>query len=117
MVKRSRITVVQPAYKCPYCHKKFYNYLDLFKHVRYRHGVFVLTDLQYRILLVCRKLTANGREWFSLNDVYDEFTQMFRDVNRSRLRDKVKWNLHSLARKGLLEMKREHDTLLFRVRG
>ena len=116
MVRRSEVRVVEPLYRCPYCYKRFYSYLSLYNHVRCRHGILVITNFQYQVLLACRKLTINGKEWFCFKDVYDQFVEMFKDAKRSRLRERIKNNLFSLTKMRLLEMKRMHNIIHFRLR-
>jgi len=42
---------------------------------------------------------------------------MFDDIRRGAgLRNMIRQNLHSLARKRILEMRRKHDILMFKLR-
>ena len=116
MVKRSRVIDVPPLYRCPYCGKRFYNFGNLFQHAKHRHNVMLLTGTQYRVLLSCKRLREEGYEWFSSSDVYRAYREMFHNVKGRRLINMIRHTLHTLVRKGILEMSRKSDVLVFRVR-
>ena len=115
MVKRSRVISIPPLYRCPYCHKRFYSFSSLYTHAKHKHNVTFLTGQQYRVLLACRRLMEKGISWFCCSDVYNQYMEMFDDAKGKRLRNMIRQNLYSLMKKGILEMDRKHDILLFRV--
>ena len=39
MAKRTRVVSIQPMYRCPYCGKRFFNFVNLFTHAKYKHDV------------------------------------------------------------------------------
>ena len=114
---RTRVITTPPIYRCPYCGERFYNFFGLFIHCRHKHDTVLLTPRQYRVLLACRRLRDRGKTWFTCAEVYQTFREMFDDIRRGAgLRNMIRQNLHSLARKRILEMRRKHDILMFKLR-
>jgi len=116
MAKRTRVVSIQPMYRCPYCGKRFFNFVNLFTHAKYKHDVILLSGAEYRVILVCRRLKERGRTWVTYSDVYGVYREMFDDVSGKTLRNRIRFILHSLTRKGVMEMRRKHDIVQFRLR-